>query len=267
MRGDSEGSHPANQVGDAEGGKAPGGAGDKPQIEKERKRARFRRRFSLPRPSMPKPKVPKPRLSRPELPSPKVPDGAGDLWFRIVTRLRAIGYWLKEKWQVVWRWLKRAAAALAYWWSKRSRAARIRIFAVSGVVVLYLIIKFLPVPGVPCEVSAAKECAPSNDTIAYVPRNAVLYAHMTVNSDSHQWELVRDLGDELPSFTALLQSDTSALGGPAGRPLDLAREVLPWVKDDLALLAVPGPKGSAPEAYVAGVGDSGKANQFAASLS
>jgi hypothetical protein len=43
--------------------------------------------------------------------------------------------------------------------------------------------------------------------------------------------------------------------------------VLPWVKDDLALLAVPGPKGAAPEAYVAGVGDSTKANQFAASLS
>ena len=119
----------------------------------------------------------------------------------------------------------------------------------------------------PCEVSAAKECAPSNDTIAFVPRNAALYAHMTVNSDSHQWELARDLGDELPNLTALLQSDTSALGGPAGRPLDLAREVLPWVKDDLALLAVPGPKGTAPEAYVAGVGDSGKANQFAASLS
>ena len=93
-----------------------------------------------------------------------------------------------------------------------------RIFAVAGVVVLYLIVKFLPVPGVPCEVSAAKECAPSNDTIAYVPRDAVLYAHVTVNSDSHQWELAGDLRDALPNFTALLQSDTSALATPAGRP-------------------------------------------------
>ncbi len=64
-----------------------------------------------------------------------------------------------------------------------------------------------------------------------------------------------------------LQSDTRALATPAGRPLDLSREVLPWVKDDLALLRVPGPKGATPEAYIAGVGDSDKANQFAASLS
>ena len=142
-----------------------------------------------------------------------------------------------------------------------------RIFAVAGVVVLYLILKFLPVPGVPCEISAAKECAPSNDTIAYVPRDAVLYAHLTVNSDSHQWDLAGDLHDELPNFAALLQSDTSALATPAGRPIDLGHEVLPWAKDDLALLGVPGPKKTTPEAYVVGVGDSGKADRFLAGLS
>jgi hypothetical protein len=142
-----------------------------------------------------------------------------------------------------------------------------RIFAAAGIVVLYLIVKFAPVPGVPCGISAAKECAPSNDTIAYVPQNAVLYAHLTVNSDSHQWELAQDLRDALPNFTALLQSDTSDLAGPAGKPIDLSREVLPWAKDDLALLGVPGPNKTTPEAYITGVGDIAKANQFAASLS
>src|SRR3954449_1144080 len=266
MRGDSEWSHPANQVGDAEGKKAPGETGDKPQEGKKRKRARFRRRLSLRRPKVSEPKVPKPRRSRPEMPSPKMPEGADDLSFRLNTRLRAMGYWLREKGRVVWRWTRQAAGAVAYWWSKRSRAARIRIFAVAGVVVLYLIIKFLPVPGVPCEISAAKECAPSNDTIAYVPRDAVLYAHVTVNSSSHQWDLAGDLGDELPNFTALLQSDTSALAAPVGRPVDLGHEVLPWAKDDLALLGVPGPKKTTPETYVVGVGDSGKADQFLAGL-
>jgi hypothetical protein len=218
-------------------------------------------------PSPPTPAPPKPPVSLDPPQEEKKPKRSSELAFRARTRLRAIRYWLREKAQIAWRWLKRTLASCVAWWSRRSRGTKIRTGAVAGLVVLYLIIKFLPVPGVPCQVSAAKECAPSNDTLAYVPRNAVLYAHMTVNSDSHQWELARDLGDELPSFTALLQSDTSALGGPAGRPLDLAREVLPWVKDDLALLAVPGPKGAAAEAYVAGVGDSGKANQFAASLS
>jgi hypothetical protein len=138
---------------------------------------------------------------------------------------------------------------------------------VAGVVVLYLVVKFLPVPGVGCEISAAKECAPSNDTIAYVPRNAVIYAHLTVNSDSHQWELAGDLRDELPNFTALLQSDTSTLATPAGHPVDLSHDVLPWAKDDLALIGVPGPKKTTPEAYIAGVGDEAKATQFAAGLS
>ena len=259
MRGGSERSHPINEAGDPEGKKAPEETGDKSTEGKKRKRARFRRRVSLPRPSFPKPKISPPKLSKPK--------GTDDLRFRTVTRLRAIGYWLREKAQVAWRLAKQAGAALAYWWSKRSRGTRIRIFAVAGVVVLYLIIKFLPVPGVPCEISAAKECAPSNDTIAYVPRDALIYAHLTVNSDSHQWDLAGDLHDELPNFTALLQSDTSALATPAGRQVDLGHEVLPWAKDDLALLGVPGPKQTTPETYIVGVGDSGKADQFLASLS
>jgi Protein of unknown function (DUF3352) len=249
------------QPGDPWGKKAPSEAGDKSEEGKERRRARFRRRLSLPRPKAPK--LGRPKLPKVELPKPKT---EGDLWFRLHTRLRAIGYWLREKAQIVWRWLKQLGSALVYWWSKRSRATRRRIFAVAGVVVLYLIVKFLPVPGVPCEISAAKECAPSNDTIAYVPRDAVIYAHVTVNGDTHQSDLAGDLNDELPNITALLQSDTSALAIPSGRPVDLSHEVLPWAKDDIALLGVPGPKKTTPEAYIAGVGDDAKANQFLAAL-
>src|SRR5262249_17347144 len=95
---------------------------------------------------------------------------------------------------------------------------------------------------------------------------AELYVHVTVNSGSHQWELARDLRGKLPSFVALLQSDTSSLAAPGGRAVDLTRQVMPWAKDDLALLAVPGPKGTTPEAYIVGVGDAAKANQFLASL-
>ncbi len=176
--------------------------------------------------------------------------------------MRAIGYWLREKGQIAWRWLKRASAESAAWWARRSRGTKIRVGAVAGILVLYLIIKLVSVPGVPCEISAAKECAPSNNTIAYVPRNAALYVHLTVNSESHQWDLEQDLAKTLPGFTALLQSDTRALTGPAGRAVDLSQEVLPWVKDDFALLGVPGPKGTTPETYIAGVGDGDKANQF-----
>jgi hypothetical protein len=234
------------------GTKPPDETGEKSTKEKRRKRARFRRRVSLPRPS---------------LSTPKVPEGAGDLWFRLVTRLRAAAYWLREKGRAAWELLKRVAVAVAYWWSRRSRSTRIQIFAVAGVLVLYLIVKFLPVPGVPCEISAAKECAPSNGTIAYVPRDALLYAHLTVNSSSHQWELAQDLRDELPNFAALLQSDTGSLAIPSGQPVDFAHDVLPWAKDDVALIGVPGAKKSTAEAYVVGVGDDAKANAFLNGLS
>jgi Protein of unknown function (DUF3352) len=177
-----------------------------------------------------------------------------------------IRYWLREKGQAVLRWLKRGAAGIAYWWSKRSRQARIRIFAVAGLVVLYLVIKFAPVPGVPCEISAAKECAPSNDTIAFVPKDTVLYAHLTVNSDSHQWDLAGHLSDELPSITTLVQNSTGSLPTSGTRPVNVSREIVPWAKDDLALIGVPGPKQTTPEAYVVGVGDTAKANQFLASI-
>jgi hypothetical protein len=258
------------QPGDPGSGKDPSDAGNTDQPEPRRKRAKFRRHISLPRPSLPHPRLPRPRLSRPERPTfgpPKLPRRGGDLWFRLVTRLRAIRYWLRDKGGAAWRRLTRAAAAVACWWSRRSRGTRVRIFAAAGVLLLYLVVRFISIPGGPCEISAAKECAPSNDTISYVPRDAVLYAHLTVNSDSHQWDLAEDLRDELPNFTALLQSDTNALATPAGRPINLSGEVLPWAKDDIALIGVPGLKKTTPEAYVVGVADDGKANQFLGSLS
>ena len=157
--------------------------------------------------------------------------------------------------------------ATAGLWSRRSRGTKIRIFVVAGIVALYLFVKFASVPGVPCEISAAKECAPSNDTIAYVPRDSDIYVHLTVNSDSHQWELAGDLREKLPNFTALLQSDTAALPIPGGATINLSQQVIPWAKDDLTLIGVPGPKKTTSEAYVVGVGDEGKANQFLAGLS
>ena len=146
-----------------------------------------------PLPQGPAPTPTKPLFSLDPPEEEKKPKRSSELAFRAKTRLRAIGYWLREKGQIAWRWLKRASAESAAWWSRRSRGTKIRVGAVAGILVLYLVIKLLPVPGVPCEISAAKECAPSNDTIAYVPRNAALYAHLTVNSDSHQGELARGL--------------------------------------------------------------------------
>jgi hypothetical protein len=162
--------------------------------------------------------------------------------------------------------VRRAAATIAYWWSRRSRATKTRIFAVAGVAILYLIVKFISIPGVPCQVSAAKECAPSDQTIAYVPENALLYTHVTVNSDSHQWELAGELSEMLPDFTGLLKQTTSAVPSPSGKPIGVADGILPWAKDDLALIEIPGPKKTSLPVFIAGVGDGPKADQFLTAL-
>jgi hypothetical protein len=271
------------EAGGPGGEDAPSEAGSKSNGGEESRFARLRRRLSPRRgepaaaespPEEPEHPERKPLFSLEPPEEEKKAGRSSDLAFRARTRLQAMGYWLREKGQIAWPAVKRAGAATAAgarsaweWWLRRSRGTKIQVGAVAGIVVLYLILKFLPVPGVPCQVSAARECAPSNDTIAYVPRDAALYVHLTMNGDSHQWDLEQNLAKELPNFTALLQSDTKTLAGPTGRPLDLSGEVLPWVKDDLALVRVPGPKGTTPETYIAGVGDSEKANAFLNGLS
>ncbi len=208
------------------------------------------------------PRVPKLPKVRP----PKPPKPAGDLWFRFTTRMRAIGYWLREKAQSVGAFLRRGGGRVRDWWARQSRAARIRLFAVAGVLVLYLVIKFIPVAGVPCEVSAAKECAPPNDTIAFVPEAAAMYAHVTVNSESHQAELAEDLNDRLPGLFAILQQSTRALPSASGKAIDVGGALLPFAKDDVALIVVPGPGKTTSSAYVVGIDDQKKADEFIASI-
>jgi Protein of unknown function (DUF3352) len=210
-------------------------------------------------PWAPRPSEPPPR------PTPETPEHhliPEDLRFRLVTRFRAIGYWLREKGQIVGR----GAGAVTGWWARRSDSTKNRIFAVAGVVAVYLVVVYLPVPGVPCEISATKECAPSNDTIAFVPKDASLYAHVTVKGDSHQAELAEDLADELPNFAGAIAADATALASPAGKPIDITNGVLPWAKDDLALFEIPLPKRASAAAYIVGVDDEDRANQFIASI-
>jgi hypothetical protein len=209
------------------------------------------------------PKPPEP----PEPPEPpKRPKLRSALWFRFTTRVRAFYYGSRELAQRAWRWLKKSYRDWVDWWTERSRATRIRILAVAGLAALYAVVKFAPVPGVPCQISAAKECAPSDEAIAFVPANAVLYAHLTLDSDSHQYELTGDLAEELPDVVNLLRQATSAIPTPSGRPVDVSAGILPWADRDLALMQVPGPRKSSQPAFIVGVGDRAAADQFIAGI-
>ena len=203
---------------------------------------------------MPRPRLPRPKLKRPAL--LKLPE---DAWFRFATRVRAVGYWIREKAQVAGGRLARALAAP---WTGRSPETRRRVGAVAAVVLLYAIVKFVPVPGVPCQLSAAKECAPEDAAIAQVPADALLYGHLTLDRDSRQYELASELAAELPDLQLLAGQLTATVPTPSGAPVDLGRDVLPWADGDLAVALLPGPRLITQPLLIAGIADRAGAEEF-----
>ncbi len=247
---------------EAEEAVSPEEPGKDPKPAKKRKR--LRKRLKLPK-----------RLKRSKKPKPPKPPR--DLWFRFVTRIRAVGYWIREKAQIVsktlrsgvqtaWGALKSWVAFAARFWRTRTPTTKYRTYAVAGVIALYAIVKFAPVPGVPCQISAAKECAPPDETIAFVPEDALLYAHFTIDRDSHQYELANDLSEDMPDATLLAGQVGAGVPTPSGKPIDIAADVLPWATRDLALTMVPGPSKTALPVFLAGVEDRAGAEEFLAGL-
>ncbi len=188
-----------------------------------------------------------------------------DLLFRLTTRVRATGYWLREKVRIARRLGARAAHAVARAaWIDRSTATRTRSLAVVVIVALYAVIRFLPVPGVPCGISAAKECAPADHAVALVPADALLYAHLTLDRDSHQYELASESASKFPDLGSLVRASLGPLPTPTGAAVDLGGEILPWADGDLALAELPAPRGAIQTMVIAGVGDRERADAFLA---
>ena len=200
-----------------------------------------------PRPFQPPPrKVPKP-----------------DLWFRFSTRVRALGYWLRERGQAGLGVARGGAGAVGGFWSRRSSADRIKIGAVAGVLLLYAVVKFVSIPGVPCGISAAKECAPGDDTVALVPADALLYAHVTLEGDSAQLERAGDAFEQLGELERLVVgSGSAAVPAPSGAAVDLRLDLLPWAEGDLAIATIPGAKQASATVFITGVSQRAGAEQF-----
>ena len=240
--------------------------------------------MKLPRPKLPRPKRPtlprRLRGVRPGRPSgaklragrrPRPPGekgGAGDLWFRASTRVRAVGYWIREKAQDAAGLARRAGERSAdVLWLRRSRDTRARIGAVAAVLAVYALVKFVALPGVPCQLSAVKECAPPDDTIVLVPDNALFFAHVSLERDSQQYERAADAFESLSDLRTILAAELpGALPTPSGAELDVEADVLPWAEQDLAVALLPGPEQTSMPVFVAGVGDTDGAEQFLAKI-
>ena len=196
---------------------------------------------------------------------PKPPrDSSEDLWFRLSTRVKAIGYWLREKLQVADKALGPAAERAAGRWKQTpvwGRAA-----GVAAVLLLLLLLLLTVTPAGPCQVSV-EECPPSQQSFELVPADALLYAHLTIDEGSDQFERSREAFEQLSDLRTIVAAELPiVLPTPSGTRVDIAKDVLPWAERDLALILLPGPGKSSLPAFAAGVGDQAGAEAFLAKV-
>ncbi|MGH2982488.1 MAG: DUF3352 domain-containing protein [Solirubrobacterales bacterium] len=140
---------------------------------------------------------------------------------------------------------------------------RRRAVALLGLAVcVYAIFRFVPVPGLPCDVSPAKTCIPTDDAIALVPAGAQAYLQIELDPDSTQFSTAEDVASRLPHFDQILQGVFNRLGPAPG--LDLRREVGGWLGEEAAVALVG--RGQPQPLALLAIGDEAGARRFAAGL-
>jgi hypothetical protein len=122
----------------------------------------------------------------------------------------------------------------------RARVIRRRrtVALVVLVLAVYAVFRFIPVPGLPCDVSPPKTCATTDDTIALVPAGAMAYMHIDLDRDSDQFSTAEDLGSRLPHFEQIQEGIFAALG--VAPEINLRDDLGPWIGDEAALAAIGG---------------------------
>jgi hypothetical protein len=159
---------------------------------------------------------------------------------------------------------RRVGRAISGFWFGRSLGFRRRSALVLLILALYAVIRFVSLPGVPCQLSPAEECPPSDDAVALVADDAFLYAHVNLDHDSSQFSKAEDLADKIPHFEAIGQGTFEALD--ISPRVDLRRDIGSWIGDEAAFAILPvGPRGQTPLVLLQ-LGDERGAERFLASI-
>jgi hypothetical protein len=186
-----------------------------------------------------------------------------DIYFRISTRFKALGYGAREQaWRLTGFWDRRVEGPARGFWAHRSPRTRQSVLAAAGVLLLFLVIRFIPIPGVPCQISASKECAPGDDAVALAPANSLLYGHLTLNEGTGQYDRAGEVFGRLDRFAEIGQAFINGLPAPSGKQVSF-EDVRSWAGDDAALVIVPGTGGVRSTAVLISIDDQKGADAFA----
>ena len=177
-----------------------------------------------------------------------------ELWFRATTRVRAAGYWIREKAKPGKKPKPRSRSkgrpAAAGRIGKRERVAGLVALALGALIALFLLV---PLPLLPCSLSPAKQCPPPDEAIELVPADTLLYAHLVRDPESEQLQRSREIGTRIPDFSAVSDAVLSGLAEDSAAGIQLGRDILPWARREVALAVLPGEEGKPEAAYIAGI--------------
>ena len=108
--------------------------------------------------------------------------------------------------------------------------------AAALVLAAFAVFRFVPVPGLPCDVSPAKTCVTTDDAIALVPANAMAYLHVNLDRDSTSSRPPQRSRAGCRTSSRSQQGILTALG--VAPELSLRDDLGSWIGDEAALAAV-----------------------------
>jgi hypothetical protein len=193
-----------------------------------------------------------PRIPRP--PRPRIPTGGLRRSGRAVLDTLADLRW------ALLRFARRLGRGLRGLWFNRSLSFRRRSAVVVLILGAYALIRFVPLPGLPCELSPAEKCPPSDDAIALVPAGSYAYLHSNLDPDSDQFSQAEELAARFPNFDSIAQGTLQVLDVSPG--LDLRRDIASWIGDEAAFAEVPTPTGRPRPLFLFEVSDRERAEVF-----
>ena len=189
--------------------------------------------------------------------------------------MKAVGYWFKEGATALGDRFGAGTVALRKPFRRVGEtgaavAARVRdldplrrrsLGGAVGVLAVALIWLLVPIPGVPCGWTPAKECPPPDEAAELVPANSLVFGRLSLEREATQNERADAVAKRLPDLRAIFDGAGTAIGA-TGPIASFGEEVVPWAEGELAFALVPG-AGQAPERVaIVGVGEEKGADSF-----
>ncbi len=215
-----------------------------------------------PAPAAPQPAEPALRAS--EVEAQPRPDGDVS---RAGGSLRSAGQMLGSAAGAARRVPAAAGRGARRFWLSMSVQTRERLAIAGGALAVLLIIAFVAVPALPCQVPGGDACPPSDDAIHLVPDDALGYLHVNLDSNTDQYEQAGEIAGRIPGIAKQVNSRLLLrVPGPGGRPPDFANDIQPWFGGQAALAIVPAGGRAAEEVQLLQVDDDAAARRFADSV-